>query len=88
MADLTTTMSTKGRVVIPVKLREELGLKPGTRFVVYQDDDGNVVFAKVPELSDVKKLLANIPNEVVEFDNDGHYDPKESPDFDKWMREG
>lgn len=88
MADSTTTMSTKGQVVIPAKLREELGFKPGTRFVVYKDDDGNVVFAKVPELSDVEKLLANVPNEVVEFDKDGHYDPKKSPDFDKWMREG
>jgi len=32
--------------------------------------------------------IKDIPNEVVDVDESGHYDPKKSPAFDQWMREG
>ena len=40
MAKLATTrMSSKGQVVIPEEIRENLGLKPGAQFVVVGKDD-------------------------------------------------
>ncbi|MCD2255179.1 AbrB/MazE/SpoVT family DNA-binding domain-containing protein [Agrilactobacillus fermenti] len=88
MDELSTTMSSKGQVVIPAELRRKLGIEPGTKFAVYPDDEGHVVFAKVPTVSDWEKILANVLNENVPLDEKGHYDSKQSPDFDKWMKEG
>lgn len=41
----TTTLSSKGQVVIPEEIRERLGLKAGAQFVVLGDKD--VVIFKV-----------------------------------------
>jgi AbrB family looped-hinge helix DNA binding protein len=41
----TTTLSSKGQVVIPEEIRARLGLKPGAQFVVLGDKD--VVIFKV-----------------------------------------
>jgi AbrB family looped-hinge helix DNA binding protein len=41
----TTTLSSKGQVVIPEEIRERLGLKPGAQFVVIAERD--VVIFKV-----------------------------------------
>ena len=43
----TTTLSSKGQVVIPEEIRDRLGLTPGTRFVVVAE--GDVVVFKVLE---------------------------------------
>lgn len=43
----TTTLSSKGQVVIPEEIRIRLGLKPGAQFVVLGDRD--VVIFKVLE---------------------------------------
>ncbi len=40
----TTRMSTKGQVVIPEEIRNRLGLKPGSRFVVV--GQGDVIMLK------------------------------------------
>jgi len=55
----TTTLSSKGQVVIPEVIRDRLGLKPGAQFVVVGDRD--VVILKVlepPALSEFAKLTA------------------------------
>lgn len=39
-------------------------------------------------LEEWEKLTANIPVEHIEFDKNGHYDPKKRPEFDEWVREG
>ena len=41
----TTKMSSKGQVVIPEEIRERLGLKAGSQFVVL--GDGDVVILKI-----------------------------------------
>lgn len=55
----TTTLSSKGQVVIPEAIRERLGLKAGAQFVVVADRD--VVILKVleaPALSEFAALAA------------------------------
>ena len=54
----TTTLSSKGQVVIPEEIRERLGLEPGAQFVVIADRD--VVIFKLlepPSLKDFKTLV-------------------------------
>ena len=59
MAQLSTTkMSTKGQVVIPEEIRERLGLRAGTQFVVVGEDDTVVLKAiQPPAMSKFSKLL-------------------------------
>ena len=55
----TTTLSSKGQVVIPEEIRTRLGLKAGARFVVVADRD--VVIFKVldpPALGEFTSLVA------------------------------
>jgi AbrB family looped-hinge helix DNA binding protein len=54
----TTTMSTKGQVVIPEEIRAKLGLEPGTQFIVVAERD--VVILKTltpPPMSEFTGLL-------------------------------
>jgi AbrB family looped-hinge helix DNA binding protein len=43
-----TTMSVKGQIVIPSKVREKLKLKPGQRFDVNIMSDGSVLVIPIP----------------------------------------
>ena len=55
----TTKMSSKGQVVIPEEIRENLGLKPGAQFVVLGRDD--VVILKsieTPTMSAFDEIIA------------------------------
>lgn len=55
----TTTLSSKGQVVIPEEIRDRLGLRAGAQFVVIADRD--VVIFKVldpPALGDFAPLVA------------------------------
>ncbi|MBX3175284.1 MAG: AbrB/MazE/SpoVT family DNA-binding domain-containing protein [Gemmatimonadaceae bacterium] len=59
MSAATTTLSSKGQVVIPEEIRERLGLRAGARFVVVAEKD--VVIFKVlepPALEGLAPLLA------------------------------
>jgi AbrB family looped-hinge helix DNA binding protein len=52
----TTKLSSKGQIVIPEEVRKELGLEPGTQFVVM--GDGDVVILKKIEAPDRSEFLA------------------------------
>ena len=56
----TTRMSSKGQVVIPETIREKLGLKPGTQFVVLADD-GVVILKEItpPSMAQFDDLIAD-----------------------------
>jgi len=48
MKPSTTRMSSKGQVVIPEEIRNELGLEAGTQFVVVGDRDVVILKALAP----------------------------------------
>jgi AbrB family looped-hinge helix DNA binding protein len=52
----TTTLSSKGQVVIPEEIRSRLGLKTGAQFVVVGDRD--VVIFKVLDAPDLREFAA------------------------------
>ncbi|MGA3060662.1 MAG: AbrB/MazE/SpoVT family DNA-binding domain-containing protein [Candidatus Bathyarchaeia archaeon] len=62
-ADLTI-LSEKGQVVIPAKIRSRMGLKPKTKFLVYECDD-SVILKKFVE-PDLSKELEAIYKRVDE----------------------
>lgn len=55
----TTKMSSKGQIVIPENIRKQLGLKPGTQFVVVGQKD--VVILKTitkPSITEFDQLIS------------------------------
>ena len=52
-----TILSEKGQVVIPAKIRLKMGLKPKTKFLVYECDD-SVILKKFKEPDLSKELEA------------------------------
>ena len=57
----TTTLSSKGQVVIPEDIRNALGLEPGAQFVVM--GDGDVVILKrieTPARTEFRALAAKV----------------------------
>jgi len=55
----TTRLSTRGQVVIPEEVRQELNLVPGARFVVVGDGDTVVLrIIRTPDLESLGELLA------------------------------
>ncbi len=61
MPTLTTTrMSSKGQVVIPEEVRDRLGLRSGTQFVVVGDRDVVVLKAiSPPSMKEFDRLIAH-----------------------------
>ena len=55
----TTKMTSKGQVVIPEQIRERLGLKPGSQFVVLGEKD-TVIFKAIspPSMEEFDELVA------------------------------
>ena len=54
----TTKMSSKGQVVIPEEVRDALGLKPGSKFVVV--GEGDAVILKLitpPSMADFDEII-------------------------------
>ncbi len=84
---LTGKMSQKGQVVIPAAIRKALGLEKGTE-LSFEVKDNEIRIKKLPTALDWADLVKEIPVEDVEIDENGHYDPKKSPDFHDWMVNG
>lgn len=53
-----TSLSSKGQIVIPNKIRDELGVKAGAKFVVISDGS-NVLLKPIekPKMDSFKKLI-------------------------------
>jgi len=55
----TATMTSKGQITIPVKVRKALGLKPGVRIDFYEIEDGE--YALRPKTGSIMDLKGCIP---------------------------
>ena len=84
---LTGKVSQKGQVVIPAPIRKALDLKRGSE-VSFKLENGEITIKKLPTSLDWANLVKQIPVENVDIDENGHYDPKKSPDFHDWMVNG
>lgn len=65
MKPATTKMSSRGQVVIPEEIRNQLGLVPGTRFVVL--GEGDVVIlktVKMPSMEEFDDMIEEIRRQV------------------------
>ncbi len=63
-----TSMSTKGQVVIPAKMRKKLHIQGGSKLIVVQDGD-NILLKPIAkprddEFKDIIKLAEQIRNEL------------------------
>jgi AbrB family looped-hinge helix DNA binding protein len=57
----TATVTSKGQITIPVKVREALGLKPGVRVDFYEVEPGEFVLrAKTGSIKDMQGCLAHL----------------------------
>jgi len=54
----TTKMSSRGQVVIPEEVRRQLGLDPGTQFIVLGEGDAVILkMVRVPSMKDFGRLI-------------------------------
>jgi len=83
----TSKISSKGQVVIPVELRRKIGLQVGDQVTMDVNDNNELVLKKFPTALDWHNLITAIPNEKVDVDQSGHYNPKKAPHFHDWMSE-
>jgi AbrB family looped-hinge helix DNA binding protein len=61
----TTRMSSKGQVVIPEEIRDRLGLKAGTQFVVVGNRDVVILKAiSAPSVKEFNELIAHVRQQV------------------------
>ena len=55
---LTSTVTTKGQVTIPAKIRKMAGIKPSDK-VIFKTTKDRVVIEKIPSLESIFGILAN-----------------------------
>ncbi len=76
MATYHTTISSKGQVVVPVELREQLGLKKGTR-ATWTEERGRLILMPITEriLDEIQGFLKPSPGEPSMFEE--HFKERE-----------
>jgi AbrB family looped-hinge helix DNA binding protein len=69
MASYRTVVSSKGQVVIPAELREQLGLQKGTP-AIWNEEDGRLVLTPITEqrLDEIMGFLKPAPGEPSMFE--------------------
>jgi AbrB family looped-hinge helix DNA binding protein len=55
----TATMTSKGQITIPIKIRKALGLKPGVRIDFYEVEDGEYAFR--PKTGSIMEMKGCVP---------------------------
>ena len=51
----TGYVTSKGQLVIPSKLRRKFGIKPGTRVIFFEEEDGIKIIPVTAEIIDANK---------------------------------
>jgi len=76
MATYRTTISSKGQVVVPAELREQLGLKKGTR-ATWTEEKGRLILMPITErlLDEIQGSLKPRPGEPSMFEE--HFKERE-----------
>jgi len=76
MATYRTTISSKGQVVVPAELREQLGLKKGTR-ATWTEERGRLILMPITEriLDEIQGFLKPRPGEPSMFEE--HFKERE-----------
>jgi len=69
MATYRTVISSKGQVVVPAELRQQLGLKKGTR-ATWREEKGRLVLTPITEriLDEIQGFLKPRPGEPSAFE--------------------
>jgi AbrB family looped-hinge helix DNA binding protein len=69
MRSYSTVISSKGQVVIPAELREQLGLDKGTR-AIWTEEKGRLVLTPITErrLDEIMGFLKPAPGELSAFE--------------------
>lgn len=78
-----TSISTKGQVVIPKSIRDEIGIGEGTKLVVFTD--GNNVLLKPVEVPK-KELFKKLIQESRKWAKDSKLNPSDVPGIIKKAR--
>jgi len=61
----TATVTSKGQITIPIKVRKALGLKPGVRIDFYETENGEYVLrAKTGSIKELEGCLAHLGSAV------------------------
>ena len=82
-----TKLSSKGQVVIPKAMREQMNLHTGEDISMEIVGD-TIVLKKIPSRLDWSNLIDHLPRETVHMREDGSYDEEQSPHFHDWMVNG
>ena len=82
-----TKLSSKGQVVIPKALRDQMNLHSGEDISMEIVND-TIVLRKIPSRLDWSNLIDHTPIETVHIGEDGSYDEEQSPHFHDWMVNG
>ena len=61
---MRVTVGAKGRIVLPVELRRELGIEPGSELMARVQDDHLVLESPQAALTRIQAMFAQIPPEV------------------------
>lgn len=82
----SATITNDGKIKLPESIKQRLGLQPGDT-LYFHEYHGQIVITTLPTADDWAELIKDIPTERVTLDQNGHYDAKQSPNFDEWMHE-
>lgn len=85
----SVSMTEKGQLTVPAKLRKKFGYGKGVRFIPTSNENGDITFKKVPTEADWWEVLKKQPIERVVWDKKtGLPDKEKSPEFyDWWINE-
>ena len=68
-------------------MRRNLNLNEGDELNLELNDSNEIILRKLPSTLDWSHLIVDIPNEVVDVDDEGKYDSEKASRFHEWMME-